>query len=172
MKKIFIGPPSALLTLLLLAAWPIMAVAQQPRPYKVSEEQVRNLLTSLEERSDGFRSIVDVVLEVSRLDGTPREERLDLLAEEFERAVDALEESFDKDASTAADVERVLRAAERVNIPLTRALADQTLHPDASLRERAQNEWVLLKSTLKNLADFYNIQWKWAGTSADRKVKE
>jgi len=29
----------------------------------------------------------------------------------------------------------------------------------------------LLKSSLTNLADFYNIQWKWAGTSANRKER-
>lgn len=160
MKNIFKSTHTPLL--LLLLAGLVIAAGQQDRPYKVSEEQVRNHLQRLEERADAFRSVVDIVFEVSRLDGTPREERLDLLAEEFERAVDALEERFNKRASTRADVERVLRTAERVNGPLIRALADRSLHPDASLRERAQNEWTLIKSSLSNLADFYNIEWKWA----------
>lgn len=168
MKKIFNGTHTALL-LLLLAVCLVAAAAQQGRPYKVSEEQVKNLLQRLEERADGFRSLVDIVLEVSRLDGTSREDRLDLLVEEFERAVDTLQERFNKQASTTADVERVLRAAERVNTPLTRTLADPNLHPDPSLRERAQTEWELLNASLNNLADFYNIQWKWAGTFANRK---
>lgn len=163
MKNIFKSTHATSLLLLLLLAWPVIAAAQRDRPYKVSEEQVRDLLQRLEERADGFRSIVDIVLEVSRLDGTPREERLDLLAQEFERAVDALQERFDKRASTRSDVQRVLRTADRVNAPLIRALADQTLHPDASLRETAQSEWALVKSSLTNLADFYNIEWKWAG---------
>lgn len=158
------GTHTALLVLLL--AGPLVpAAAQQGRPYKVSEEQVRNLLQRLEERADAFRSVVDIVLEVSRLEGTPREDRLDLLVEEFEREVDTFEERFNKHISTKADVERLLRVAERVNAPLTRALADQSLHPDPSLRERAQSEWTLLKSSLSNLADFYNIQWRWPSAS-------
>lgn len=171
MKKKFNGMHRALL-LLLLAVCFVIAAAQQGRPYKVSEEQVKNLLQRLEERADGFRSIVDIVLEVSRLDGTSREDRLDLLVEEFERAVDTLEERFSKRASTTADVERVLRAAERINTPLTRALADPNLHPDPSLRERAQTEWELLNASLNNLADFYNIQWKSAGTFGNGKKKD
>ena len=162
MKKIFNGPHFALvialfLIMLLVACVVVTARAQQGRPYKVSEEQVRTLLHRLEERADAFRSIVDIVLEVSRLDGTQREDRLDRLVEDFERASDDLQQRFDKHAATTADVERVLRAAERVDSPLTRALADQTLHPDPSLRERAHIEWELIKSSLNNLADFYNI---------------
>ncbi len=161
MKKIFNGTHTRLLViLLLLPTCLIIAVAQQDRPYKVSEEQVRNLLERLEERADAFRSVVDIVLEVSRLDGTQREDRLDLLVEEFECGVDAFEKRFIKRISTKADVERLLRDAERINAPLTRALADQKLHPDASLRERALREWALLKSGLSNLADFYNVQWR------------
>jgi hypothetical protein len=169
MKKIFNGTYTTLLMLLLLllmASCLVIVPAQQNRPYKVSEEQVRDLLQRLEERADGFRSIVDIVLEVSRLDGTRREDRLDVLVEEFERAVDTLEERFNKHVSTTADVERVLRAAESVDIPVTRALAEESLHPDPSLRERAKTEWALVKSSLANLADFYNIQWKWASAAA------
>jgi len=170
MKKIFDGAHFALfiallLITLLLACVVVTTKAQEGRPYRVSEEQVRNLLQRLEERADAFRSIVDFVFEVSRLDGTKRENRLDLLVEEFERASDALEQRFDKHAATTADVERVLHAAERINTPLTRALADQTLHPDPSLRERAQTEWELIKASLNNLADFYNIEWKRVRTS-------
>jgi len=72
MKKIFNGTHMAPVLLLLLLACVVDSVAQQNRPYKVSEEQVRDLLQRLEERADAFRSIVDIVLEVSRLDGTPR----------------------------------------------------------------------------------------------------
>ena len=159
MKNTFNWTQASLLLLLLLACL-IVAGAQQGRPYKVSEEQVKILLQRLEERSDGFRDIVDIVLEVSRLDGTPREDRLDLLVAELERSVDDLEKRFNKNTSTKADVQRVLRAAERIDKPLTRALTDQSLHPDASLRERAQKQWALLRSGLSNLADFYNIEWK------------
>ena len=84
-----------------------------------------------------------------------------MMVEEFERGVDAFQERFNKHISTKADVERLLRVAERIDAPLRRALTDQTLHPDPSLRERALNEWALLKSSLSNLADFYNIKWKW-----------
>ncbi|HKY28390.1 MAG TPA: hypothetical protein VJM12_10675 [Pyrinomonadaceae bacterium] len=164
MKKILSGTHEVLLILLVLSVCLAVAGAQQSRPYKVSEEQVADLLQRLEERADGFRSVVGIVLEVSRLDDTPREDRLDVMVEELERAVDALEERFDKRVSTTADAEHVLRAAQRVNIPLTRALADQSLHPDPSLRERTQTQWALLKSSLSNLADFYNIRWQWAAT--------
>ena len=88
---------------------------------------------------NSFHSVVDIALEVSRLDRTPRDDRFDVLVEEFERAVDALEERFDKRISTMADAERVLRAAQLVNAPLTRALADQSLlriHRGATERKR------------------------------------
>jgi ribosomal protein L16 Arg81 hydroxylase len=146
--------------LLLIACLAVVTVAQTSTPYKVSAEQVRELLHRLDEHAESYRSLVDILLEVSRLDGTPREERLDLLVQEFEREVDGLEARFNTGATTVADVERVLRAAGRVDAPLTRALSDQSLSPDASLRERAQTEWALLKSSLKNLADFYNIKWE------------
>jgi hypothetical protein len=136
MKILFTAILSAALLLFICVS--VVAVAQRSSPYKVSEEQVRELLRQLEDRADSYRSLVDIVLEVSRLDGTPREERLDLLVAEFEREVDAFKERFSKDASTATDVERVLRAAVRVDGPLMRAIADQSLHPDASLRERGR----------------------------------
>ncbi len=159
MKSLFSAP---LPVVLVLISWlGVVTVAQKSNSYKVSPEQVGELLHRLDEHAESYRSLVDILLEVSRLDGTPREKRLDLLVEEFEREVDALEERFNKNASTDTDVERVLRAAARVDAPLTRALSDQSLSPDASLRERARTEWALLKSSLNNLADFYEIKWEW-----------
>ena len=144
-----------------MACLGVVTVAQQQsKPYTVSAEQVGELLHRLDEHAESYRSLVDILLEISRLDGTPREERLDQLVAEFEREVDGLEARFNKGASTTADVERVLQAAVRLEGPLTRALSDKGLSPDPSLRERAQTEWALLKSGLKNLADFYNIKWE------------
>lgn len=155
--------------LLLITCLGMVTVAQKNKPYTVSREQVGELLHRLDEHAESYRSLVDILLEVSRLDGTPREERLDLLVADFEREVDGLEARFNKGTSTTRDVERVLQSAERLDGPLTRALSDQRLSPDPSLRERAQTEWALLKSTLKNLADFYKINWEQRGSPGKSK---
>ncbi len=156
MKNLFTRLAAGLLLCTFLG---VVTVSQQSKPYTVSAEQVGDLLRRLDEHAESYRSLIDIVLEVSRLDGTPREERLDLLVAEFERDVDALEARFNEGTSTTEDVERVLQSAVRLEGPLTRALSDKSLSPDESLRERAQTEWALLKSSLKNLADFYRIKW-------------
>lgn len=125
MKKVFNGLQTALLLLLLIGCVDV-AVAQQAPPYKVSEEEVRNLLQRLEERADGFRSLMDIVLEVSRLDGTSREDRLDLLVAPFERAVDGLEERFNKGASIAHGLSnKEIAAAMQISV---RTVANHVSH--------------------------------------------
>lgn len=123
------------------------------KAYRLSEEEMKNLLQRIEERADHFRSSLKDALDKGRFDDSKTENNVNRLVKEFEAATDRLKDHFDKNESAAGDAEDVLKRAASIDGFMMR-------HP---LTSRSQSDWMSLRGSIDELARSYNVSWDWAG---------
>lgn len=121
------------------------------RPFRLNDEQVKNLLGRIERDADRFRKSLDSSLDKTSFDGTKAEDNINDFVKEFEHATDHLKDRFSKKQSAAGDAEGVLQRAARID----------TFMQNHRLTERAQNDWAQLRRSLDELATAYGVSWKW-----------
>jgi hypothetical protein len=121
------------------------------RPFRLNDEQVKNLLGRIERDADRFRKSLDSSLDKTAFDGTKAEDNINDFIKEFEVATDHLKDRFSKKQSASADAEDVLQRAARVD----------AFMQNHTLTERAQNDWAQLRRSLDELATAYSVSWKW-----------
>ena len=139
------------LTTLSLGTTPAQA---QRRAYRLTDRQVEQILRRVENRADTFRRSLDSSLDNSRIDGTRREDNINMFVADFETATNDLRSRFNSRRSVAADVELVLNRAARI---------DDFMRRNA-LNTRAQNDWSLLRNDLNELARAYGVTANWNQT--------
>lgn len=127
------------------------APPQQQRPFRLSDQQVEQIMRAVERRSETFRTSLDAALDRGRLDGTQTEDEINRLVSEFTGATDNLRERFNNRRSVAGDVENVLNRAGGIDAFVRRN----------RLTVRAQNDWTALKTDLDRLANAYEVSWNW-----------
>lgn len=125
------------------------------QPYRLSDKEVEKILHRIENQSNNFRRSLDAALDRSRLNGTNREDDINSFIKNFDEQTKRLHDRFDDNKSVAADVEAVLNSA---------AAIDQFVHRQR-LSERAQNDWSTLRASLDDLAQAYNVVWRWRGVA-------
>lgn len=121
------------------------------QPHRLDDKQVEQIIHRVENQANAFRKSLDESLDKSRLDGTKREDDINAFIKEFDKETARLHDHFDNNKSAGADVEAVLNRAVRIDEFMSRH----------SLTERPQNEWRTLKATLDELAQAYNVSWRW-----------
>jgi hypothetical protein len=122
-------------------------------PYRVSDKEVEQLIHRIETQSDVFRRSLDSALDQSRLDGTRREDDINSFVKDFYKDTKQLHDHFDNHKSTARDVQEVLNRAAQI---------DEFMHRNRLKRDRdAQREWLKLRANLDELAQLYNVNWRW-----------
>ena len=144
---------SVVFTLILGGGLLLSASAQSP--YRMTKNEVKNLLARIEQSAERFRASLDSALDSSPINGTKTEDEINNYIKGFEKATDHLESRFGSDNSAAADVEAVLQRAAEID----RFMAANTLNA------RAQEDWVNLRGMLDQLATAYNVVWGWNGVS-------
>jgi hypothetical protein len=127
------------------------AAAQYVRPYRSSENYVRQLLRRLETRSDRFSNLLPNALDQSRLNGTEREDEINSLVTSFEHATDQLRDRFNGDQSTIVDAEMVLREGARID----------TFMRNHRLNNRTETAWNQVRRELNQLANTYGVASNW-----------
>jgi hypothetical protein len=142
---------TAILALTLLAGLANSALAQ--RPYRLSESDVRGLMSRLERDSDQFRKSIDSSLDHSRLDGSRAEDRINDFVKAFEQATDRLKDRFDDDRSASATVQEVL----------DRGAAIDRFIVSHRVSGRAYDDWMRVRTDLDELASAYSVAWTWPG---------
>ena len=120
-------------------------------PYRLTDKEVEQILHRIEEQSGKFRSSLDSALDRSRLNDTDREDDINAFVKEFDQEVKRLHDRFDDRKSVAADVQSVLDRAARIDSFMRRR----------GLTEKAQNDWSALRLNLDQLAEAYNVVWRW-----------
>jgi DNA mismatch repair ATPase MutS len=123
------------------------------QPYRRSDKEVERILHRIENQANSFRQSLDAALDRSRLNGTNQEDDINAFIKNFDEKTKRLHDRFDDHKSVAADVEAVLNSAASI---------DQFMRRQR-LSERAQNDWSTLRASLDNLAEAYNVTWRWEG---------
>ena len=143
------------LTLVLALACIGMTAQAQRRTYRGTDQQVRQLITRIESRTNVFRSDLDARLDRSRIDGTRREDNINQLVGDFENATNRLRDRFNSRQSVSADVQSVLDQA---------ALIDSFVRRNR-LGARPERDWANLRLDLNELASVYGVSWRWDNTT-------
>jgi len=141
---------SMVCALMLLATMSVAAMAQDA-PYRISDKQVKKTMNQLRKDAARFRKSLDSSLDKSRLDGTNREDDINAMLKDYEKATDRLYERYKDNKSVAGDVEAVLDGAAQLDQFMTRR----------SPGGRAERDWAAVRADLRQLADAYNVSWRW-----------
>jgi hypothetical protein len=144
----YIAPITMLIT---LAGLFITANAQQP--YRMSERELKSLLSRIDKGAERFRSSLDDSLDKSRFDGTKAEDDINKFMKDFVESTDTLKSRFNDERSAPGLVEEVLRRAAIIDNFMLRH----------RLKPRAQKDWRDLRNDLDELARAYNVSWNWTG---------
>jgi archaellum component FlaC len=147
--------------LALIFAFTCLALAAPARaqvvgqPYRLGDKEVEKILHRIENQTKNFRKSLDAALDRSRLNGTNREDDINAFIKNFEEQTKRLHDRFDDHKSVAADVEAVLNGAASI---------DQFIYRQR-LNDRARNDWSTLRGSLDDLAQAYNVVWRWEGVA-------
>lgn len=138
-----------------------VAVSNNPpnyqKPYRVSDTEVKAVLTRLENRTDNFKRRMNNALDRSTLNNTDTEDLVFSYITEFEKATDQLKQRFEENRSVNTDVENVLKRAASINAFMERN----------QLANGAERNWLNVKSELDKLAGFYNVAFDWTRLPVD-----
>jgi len=126
-------------------------VAAQTRPYRVSDQTVKSLITRIESRTDAYKNELNSSLDNSNLNNTDSEDLIYGYVSNFENAVDQLRQKFDSRSSANIDVDEVLNQAAFIN---------QFMQKNR-LTTNAQRNWGYLKTDLTTLARHYSTGLNW-----------
>ena len=130
-----------------------LSVSAQVRAYRVTDNQVKTVITRIETRTDTFRTQVDRIFDNNR----NRNNRAELIQEltsfvsDFENSTDTLSNNFTSRRSSADDVQEVLNRAAYIDSFLRTNRVNTT----------AQTQWNLIKSDLNILAGYYRVSFNW-----------
>ena len=123
----------------------------QQRAYRVSEQQVDQLLGRIESRSSQFRRSLYDALNRTPIDGTRQEDNINEFVRSFETATATLRDRFRGRRDVADDVREVLNRAAYIDSFMRRH----------NLSASPEEDWRALRSDLDVLADYYNVTWGW-----------
>ncbi|MDT4895963.1 MAG: hypothetical protein QOH25_1040 [Acidobacteriota bacterium] len=128
-----------------------MTTQAQIRTNRATNQQVRQLIVRIENRTDVFRSSLDARLDRSRINNTNAEDDINRLVADFESATNQLRDRFNSRQAVSADVQSVLNQA---------ALIDSFMRRNR-LGARAERDWASLRVDLNELARLYDVSWRW-----------
>jgi hypothetical protein len=118
---------------------------------RLSDQQVKQLLTRTKKNADQFRHSLDRALNRSQIDGSREEDDINQSVTDFTETTDHLSDHFDRRQVVTNDVEDVLRHGVSIDSFMQRhQLADQ-----------AENDWLTVRRDLDELARAYNVAWNW-----------
>lgn len=131
-----------------------LTIQAQNRPYRVSDNQIKITLTSIESRTDVFRRELDSALNNNRRISSDSKDEIMRYVTEFENSTDQLKERFDSRRSVAMDVTEVL----------TRASSIEQFIKNNRLNVRARTYWNNVAADLDKLQGYYGLSGNWRTT--------
>lgn len=145
-KKIY----TLLLTLLLVGIGSAnLAQAQVRSNRRVSDRQIRTVLTRIEQRTNIFKSDISAGLGRNALTGGDTEQMLNDYVADFESATDSFKQNLNSRRASSADVEDVLNRATNVHQFVQRN----------RLSAVARRDWNNIRVDLNTLASYYRVSW-------------
>jgi hypothetical protein len=172
--------PTIIAAALLALCLPIMASAQgnydpwnRDRDYRRDRRNdnnnrygydvrtLRDSIRRVKDRSDDFRDHLDSALDHSRVDGTRREDGINDIARDFERAAARLNDRFDngRDLNRSTnEARRLLEIGSRIDQFMSRG----------RLNGRVQSDWAQIRQDLRVIASAYG-QYSYSNDPYNRR---
>jgi len=129
-------------------------VAGQQQPSRLSDQQVKDLLSRIQMRTDTFRGSLEQAINHNPINGSQAEGRINQSVKDFEQSSDRLRDRVNDRRSSTADVEEVLRRASVVDGFMT----------GHQLEAAAERDWQALRLDLDALARGHGVAWSWTGS--------
>jgi hypothetical protein len=134
-------------SLIIVAIGLTVGVSNAQVQKKISDQDLKDLLTRIDADTDRFAKTADKAMDKSGFDGTPREDELNKHLKNFQKATEAL--MNDQTAPNAKDhFETVLHHGVAIENFLRRNPLDGV-----------QEDWAALRTDLGELARGFNITW-------------
>jgi hypothetical protein len=128
-----------------------MTAQAQITTTRVNNQQVRQLIRRIENRTDVFRASLDASLDRSRINSTNAEDDINRFVADFESATNQLRDRFNSRQDVSADVQNVLNQAALINRFMRRN----------RLGARPESDWASLRVDLNELARIYGVSGRW-----------
>lgn len=141
------------LSLILAGVAPEVAGQVLGQPYRLSDKEVEQIIRRVEKQADIFHKDLRDALKHNGYERTRREDDINAYVKGFYEDTARLHDRFNNHKSASADVEAVLDRAARI---------DEVMRRDP-LSERVQDDWSALRGNLDELAQAYNVAWRWGG---------
>jgi len=136
-------------------AFAASATARQA-PTRINDDDVKSIVTRIEQSSDTFRKSLDRALDHSKFDGRKSEDNINDFVKRFEESTDRFKNAYGDDK----------RGTEAASDMLQRAYdIDRFMIRHDELSPAAQSDWASVRSDLDMLALAYSIRWTWDGTA-------
>src|SRR6188474_3434254 len=130
-----------------------MATAGQQRPYRVSDQQLRDLVSRLDTHKSDFHA--SFARAIGSINGSGERDQASRSVKYFEQATDFLRDRVNDRQSETADAENVLRRAALVDGFMMRNPLDTT----------AQKDWQVVRQDMNDLSHAYGVTWRWSAAS-------
>jgi hypothetical protein len=144
-KQVFVA------TMILLTLGLSGATRAQEHAYRLSDREMRDLLSRIDKQAERFRGSLKSALNHSRFDDSKTEDRINDFVKGFEQATEHLKHRYTEKRSASTEAEEVLNRAERIDDFMERH----------HLSPRAESDWGALRASLDELASAYNVTWSW-----------
>jgi len=129
----------------------LIGTATTQTVYRISEKEMKDLLTRIDKQAENFRGSLKSALNHSDIDHSKQEDRINDFVKAFEGATEKLKHHYSEKNTASADVEEVLTRAARIDNFMERH----------HLSPRAESDWAGLRKSLDTLADAYSVTWSW-----------
>ena len=146
---------AALLAVGLAVAGAGVATAGQQRPYRVSDQQLKDLVNRIDTHEQAFRSSVERAIDRSPIRNSPTADQAGRSMKDFNEAADQLRDRVNDGQSVTSDAENLLRRASAIDSLMTRTRFEAP----------AQRDWQALRQDMNDLTRAYGIAWNWSAAS-------
>ena len=146
---------AALLAVGLAVAGAGMATAGQQRPYRVSDQQLKDLVNRIDSHEQAFRSSFERAIDRSPIKNSPTADQAGRSIKDFNEAADQLCDRVNDGQSVTSDAENLLRRASAIDSLMTRT----------QFEAPAQRDWQALRLDMNDLTRAYGIGWNWSAAS-------
>ena len=146
---------AALLAVGLAVAGAGMATAGQQRPYRVSDQQLKDLVNRIDTHEQAFRSSFERAIDRSPIKNSPTADQAGRSMKDFNEAADQLRDRVNDGQSVTSDAENLLRRASAIDSLMTRT----------QFEAPAQRDWQALRLDMNDLTRAYGIAWNWSAAS-------
>ncbi|MBP1636896.1 MAG: hypothetical protein H6Q10_3470 [Acidobacteria bacterium] len=131
------------------------AAAGQQRPYRVSDQQLQDLVNRLDTHRDAFRGSFERAIDRSPIKGSEAADEMGRSVKSLDQALSLLRDRVNDRHSDTADAEDVLRRASVIDDFMMRNQLDTAAHRD----------WEALRPDMDDLARAYGIARSWRAVS-------